>query len=67
MLTKPRLSYWVQNTKEENSSSQKILIADCTIALTDDTVVRNIGVWFDNELNMNSHVQKVCQSAPLQI
>jgi hypothetical protein len=41
-------------------------IGDCVITPTNKPV-RNIGVWFDEEMNMKAHVQKVCQAAHFQI
>ena len=41
-------------------------IGDCVITPT-AKAVRNIGVWIDPELSMKEHVQKVCQSAYIQI
>jgi len=45
----------------------EMCVGDNVITVSDDKAVRNIGAWFDKELNMKTHVQKICQSAYMHI
>ena len=55
------------NNQRKKVNIPEMSMGDCVIMLTSDKAVRNIGAWFDSELNMKVHAQKTCQSAYLQI
>jgi len=58
MMIRLSLLWWAPNNI---SSKFNISIGQCEITPTSS--VRNLGMWFDSTLSMNSHINKTCSLA----
>ena len=59
--SKTELIVYVSAQQLKNITLQALRVGDCVVRVTD--CVRNLGVQFDAEMTMESHVTAVCKSA----